>query len=162
MIVKNIISNYGLKPHPEGGYYKISFWDSEEIPHFALPSEYAGPRAYMSSILYLLPKKEKCIFHKIKMNEAWAFHAGGPLKLYQFSPTGETTEVILGSGINESVFHVVPKGFWMGALPSNSHDYSLISCITAPGFTPNDWMKGEKEDLIKKYPSHIDIIEILT
>ena len=146
-----IIDFYGLEPHMEGGFYKTSFSDDEDLSVEALPPEYSSPRPFMNSILYLLPNGEKSVFHRIRMNEIWAFHLGGPLELFQISPDGTSEKICLGTNIlkSEKIFHVVPKGFWMGARPADDSEYSLVSCITAPGFKFEDWEAANINQLLK-------------
>ena len=50
----------------------------------------------------------------------------------------------------------------MGALPAKGSDFSLVGCSTAPGFTFEDWEKGDRGNLLKQFPNAESVIKLLT
>ena len=66
---RHLIDSLGLKPHPEGGWYRQT-WIAD------------GPgRASGTAILFLLQEGERSHWHRIDAVEIWHFHAGAPLLL---------------------------------------------------------------------------------
>ena len=163
-MIETLIHKYDLKPHPEGGFGQLLYEDPGVLDQVSLPNEYNGSRPYWNGIYFLLPEGTRSILHRLRMNELWNFYLGGPLQLFQISPDGEFTTITLGANITagQEVAHVFPKGHWIGAKPMEGSGFSLVSCITAPGFTFDDWEKGQRELLLKQFPHLEKTILILT
>jgi predicted cupin superfamily sugar epimerase len=53
---------------------------------------------------------------------------------------------------------VIPKNHWFAAKIKTNIGYCLVSCIVAPGFEFEDFVLANKEDLLKQYPIHQEII----
>ena len=157
---EEILELYNMKPHPEGGFSKLLFEDTEILKEGCLPVGYDGSRPLWNAIYYLLPTGSKSIFHKIRMNEMWNFHLGGSLDLYTLSPQGKLSKIVMGNrlDLDEHVSYVIPKNHWIAAEPTEGSPYSLVSCVTCPGFTFLDWQKGKREHLIKLYPNLENLI----
>lgn len=132
------IKKLELTPHPEGGYYK-RFYESQEN-HSCQDDR--GVRPCMTSIWFLIPSGVKTKFHKIKSDEIWFFHSGNPIcieciniqnhkHLFFLSNNGSKTSSLSG---------VVKAGIWFSSesLPGKD-DYSLVSCVVAPGFDFEDF-----------------------
>ena len=66
-----------LTPHPEGGWYRETW---RAAPSFQ-PDGYPGPRAAATGIYFLLGPGEESAWHRVRSDEAWLWHAGGPLTL---------------------------------------------------------------------------------
>lgn len=162
--VEDIINHLKMNPHHEGGFFKLLYEDAETICKDCLPGNFEAARSLWNAIYYLLPRGSKSIFHRIRMTEMWNFYLGESLELYDLSPTGNLKKIILGKDIfnGEQLTYVVPKGHWMAAKPSKDSSYCLVSCVTCPGFTFSDWEKGDREEMIKLYPSFKEIIIELT
>lgn len=162
--IAEIIHYLKMKPHPEGGFYSLLFEDTEKISAKCLPKNYKGSRPFWNAIYYLLPSGSKSIFHKITMNEMWNHYLGGSLELFDLSPEGPLKRIILGKNIfsGEQLSYIFPKGHWIGARPLIKSTFSLVSCVTCPGFTFLDWEKGERDKLVQKYPNFQQLIIDLT
>jgi predicted cupin superfamily sugar epimerase len=161
-------SNYFIKTlnmskHPEGGYFKQSFVSDEILPKDVLENRFESSRTLWSSIYFLLNAREVSNFHRLKSDELWYFHAGSPLTIYMISPQGILTKKELGINIlNGEVPQVlVPKDYIFGS-SINHKGFSLVGCMVSPGFDFKDFELFERNDLIKKFPKHKDIIEKLT
>lgn len=118
---ERIIAELGLRPHPEGGWYRET-WRGPMI---------AG-RASGTAILFLLQAGERSHWHRVDADEIWLWHAGAPLCLSM----GETAarEHRLGPAVlgGERPQIVVPAGHWQAARPLG--DWTLVSCTVSPGF----------------------------
>jgi predicted cupin superfamily sugar epimerase len=66
-----VIAHLGLKPHPEGGWFRETFRD-ETGPH---------GRAHSTAILFLLKAGEVSRWHKVDAAELWHWYGGAPLLL---------------------------------------------------------------------------------
>jgi uncharacterized protein len=164
--LEDVIRVYDLQPHIEGGYSQLLYQDAQMLSQSCLTNDYESPRCLWNGIYYLLPSGGKCIFHRIRMTELWNFYLGVSLELFEISPEGMLKKIILGPNIlsGEKFAYVFPKNHWIAAkcLSKKSSEFSLVSCITTPGFTFADWEKGERKTLLKKYPSLRDVIISLT
>lgn len=113
-----IIRLLGLKPHPEGGHYGETF-RSEGL----------------SVIHYLLQAGEVSAWHRVDMDEAWAWHAGGPLALRMALPEAAGSRAVhLGPDLRagQRPHAVVPAGHWQAAETLGA--WTLVSCMVGPAF----------------------------
>lgn len=122
---RDIIKAFSMQPHPEGGYYAETFRDEE------------GPRGrgHSTAIYYLLEAGDRSHWHRVDATEIWLWHAGSSLEL-QVSKDGQECDIrTLGADISQSERPqvIVTKGAWQSAQPLG--DWTLVSCIVAPGFT---------------------------
>jgi predicted cupin superfamily sugar epimerase len=154
LLIKDLLKKYSLEPHPEGGFARLLYEDPWKLSPDSLPSEFKSSRSLWNGIYFLLPGGCKSVFHRITMNELWNFYLGGPLELFQISPEGELKSLILGHDLlsGQEVAYVFPKNHWIAAKPTKNTVFSFVSCITAPGFTFDDWEKGDRNTLLSKYP----------
>ncbi len=162
--VKDIIQKYDLIPHPEGGYSRLLHQDPDVLDADCLPKGYNGSRPLWNGIYYLLPEGIVSILHRIRMSELWNFYMGGPLELFDISPSGALKTIILGQNLSsaQDLAYVFPKGHWIAAKPIEGSSFSFVSCITSPGFTFADWEKGNREELSRYYPHLKEVIVMLT
>lgn len=123
MNADDVIRLLGLKPHPEGGYFRETFRDPERV----------GGRSRSTAIYYLLKAGEMSRWHRVDAVEIWHWYAGAPLEL-KLHDGSRLHSLILGSGFNEG--HVpqviVPVRCWQSA--KSLGPYSLVGCTVAPGF----------------------------
>ena len=136
---KTIIEELAMERHPEGGWFKETFRDTDTH----------GGRPASTAIYYLLEKGDRSHWHRIDATEVWHFYAGAPLRL-SLSPNEQTTIILtLGPDIvaGQMPQIVVPKGHWQAAEPLG--DWTLVGCTVAPGFqfegfemAPPGWEPG--------------------
>ena len=158
------IKSLELQKHPEGGWFKEVYRSTEEIAKEHLPDRYTGTRHHSTSIYFLLTSDTFSAFHRIKSDELWHFYDGFPVTIYMIDDDGNYSEITLGRDIEsgEVLQCVIPHGVWFGA-KVNSHDsFCLVGCTVAPGFHFDDFELGEREELLKKFPEHKEIIKKLT
>ena len=138
---QDIIRHYDLMPHVEGGHYRRVWCSSQDLQPESLPCGIYGSRPCSTSILYLLQAGERSRLHRIRQDELWHFHLGGPLRLYCLTPDGKELDRILGADIlaGQHLLLPMPGGCWFGAEPCPGTDFSLVSCTVAPGFDFRDF-----------------------
>ena len=122
-----------LMPHPEGGWYRET-WVS---PVRIRPAGYDGERASATAILFLLHPGEESRWHRVRSDELWLWHSGGPLELRYGGDGDQPVEeqvATLGAGFAaESMQAVVPANTWQAARPAGDQE-ALVSCVVSPGF----------------------------
>jgi uncharacterized protein len=123
MNADDVIRLLDLKPHPEGGYFRETFRDSERD----------GVRARSTAIYYLLKARDVARWHRVDATEVWHWYDGDPLELKLHDDSGSRS-VVLGPGLAEGQVPqaVVPRLSWQSARSLGA--YSLIGCTVAPGF----------------------------
>lgn len=160
---KYFIEKLGLKPHPEGGYYKECLKSADTIDACQVNPDFDGGRKLWSSIYFLLKDREVSRLHRLKSDEIWYFHSGTALVVYIISKAGELKRVKLGLDADrgEQPQVLVNKGSVFGA-EMDGTGYSLVGCMVAPGFEFGDFELLGREELIAAYPQHEFIIKRLT
>ena len=132
----------GLKPHPEGGFFRETFRDTRED---------ASGRAASTAIYYLLRAGEVSAWHRVDAAEAWHFYAGAPLALTVSLDGRDVAVHRLGPDLarGERPQFVVPAQWWQSARSLGI--WTLVGCTVAPGFTfagfemaPPGWGPGRQ------------------
>ena len=123
----HIITELGLRPHPEGGHYAET-WSADAE---------AGERPAGTAIYYLLRAGERSHWHRVDAAEIWHFYAGEPLALSVAAGSGtEPVERhVLGADLTagQRPQLVVPAGEWQCAEPLGA--WTLVGCTVSPGFS---------------------------
>ncbi len=161
---QDLIQQYKLQPHPEGGWYTETYKSNEQIPASGLPARFQGNRFFSSAIYFLLEKGDFSAFHQIKSDECWHFYAGGSLLIYILYPHGSLEVVSLGpNAANGDCFqYVVPANTWFASMPADNSVFSFVGCTVAPAFDFADFELASRQSLIEAYPQHSDLITRLT
>lgn len=129
-----LVALLGLEKHVEGGWFKETWRTTGS----ATPDGYPGPRAHATGIYFLLHPGERSRRHRVRSDEVWLWHRGGPLRLYiggtQDDPSG-AEEHLLGPDVEkgERPQLLVPAGAWQSAEPAGDEPV-LVTCVVAPGF----------------------------
>lgn len=119
-----IIRELSLEPHPEGGWFRETFRDTDS----------RDGRSCGTAIYFLLARGESSAWHRVDAVEIWHYYAGDPL-LLSMLPEGRVREdVVLGGDIGEDQRPqlVVPRQTWQSARPLG--EWTLVGCTVAPGF----------------------------
>jgi len=155
---KDLIDALQLIPHPEGGFYRESYRNSESI----ITAE-NNTRNINTAIYYLLDNADKSHFHRIKSDELWFFHQGNPLEIV-FIKDSCIHVITLGNDISngEVPQAVIPANIWFGSKVKDAKGYSLVSCAVAPGFDFEDFEMAERKNLLELYPDLRKAIEEFT
>jgi len=158
MDFQHIIDHLALAPHPEGGYYRRTYCSGHTLAAQDMPCGFDRPRPVSTAILFLLRAGQYSRLHRIRQDELWHFHLGGPLRLAWIDREGQPHETLVGPDIlNGQVLQwAVPGGCWFGATPAPGSAYSLVGCTVAPGFDFSDLCLGV--ELESRYPLALDCI----
>ena len=148
MDAKTYIKKLKLEPHPEGGYYRQVFGND------------ATGKKDISTIYYMLTDSDMSAFHRLhEMTEIWYYHAGSPLNIYVIDTDGKLTVHNLSpDGEMQVVIH--PEQWFAADIPSKE-GFCLVGCAVAPAFTFENFELGRKDELLKQFPQHAEIIERL-
>ena len=157
------IEQLRLQQHPEGGYYRETYRSREEIPVNNFANNFKGWRNVSTAIYFLLTQKDRSLFHRIKSDELWHFHAGGPLNIYVLGERGLITYTLGPDPENgESLQVAIPANHWFGAATASNATYTLAGCTVAPGFDFQDFEMAERGKLLSVFPKYEEIILKLT
>ncbi|MET0361764.1 MAG: cupin domain-containing protein [Sphingobium sp.] len=121
---RTVIDALGLRPHPEGGWYRES-WRAPVAD---------GGRAAGTSILFLLEAGQRSHWHRVDATEHWFWHAGAPLTLSIATDKAVTADVLMGPDVlaGQHPQALVPEGQWQAA--ASQGGWTLVSCVVIPGF----------------------------
>jgi predicted cupin superfamily sugar epimerase len=122
----------------------------------------------LTTIYYLLEKKQLSRWHVVQADEIWHFYGGAPLELLAYTPdtraferhvlghvgaaaaaehgvagTASALAATAGGAISVSV---IPTGVWQAA--RSLGEYSLVGCTVGPGFEFSDFQ------FVSALPSH--------
>lgn len=118
-----VIEYLGLKPHPEGGFYRETYRQ--------VGGE--GERGAVSVIYYLLARGMVSSWHRIDATEIWHFHAGDPLELVVAEAHRRIVTVLgVGFAAGQAAHAVVPAHAWQSA--RSLGEWTLVGCTVAPAF----------------------------
>lgn len=158
------IAALGLRPHPEGGFYRETYRSAETFEREQLPARFAGPRAQSTAIFFLLPGDHISALHRLKSDEVWHFYAGTGVTLTMILPDGGLEVRRLGSdpARGETFQAVVPAGAWYGAAVDDPGSWALLGGTVAPGFDFADFELADRAKLLERHPQHRDVIVRLT
>jgi predicted cupin superfamily sugar epimerase len=160
-MIQNLIHQYNLLPHPEGGYFKETYRSKESIPTSGLPSRFPGERTFSTAIYFLLLKDLFSAFHRIKSDECWHFYEGDSLKVHVLHLNGSYELIQLGRNREQGEVYqaIVPAGAWFAS--ETTGEYSFVGCSVAPGFDFADFELARASELITEYPETALLIERL-
>jgi predicted cupin superfamily sugar epimerase len=152
----DIIQQFQLLPHPEGGWYKETYRSTELLEAHQLPQRFGGQRSMATAIYFLLEQGNFSAFHKIKSDECWHFYAGQGLDIYVLDENGVLTITRLGNNIaaGECFQLVVPANHWFASKPATDSSFSFVGCTVAPGFDFLDFELADANTLSAQYPQH--------
>jgi predicted cupin superfamily sugar epimerase len=123
-----LITELGLAPHPEGGFYRETFRSPVQVT----PADGRGARAALTHIHFLLPGGAASRWHRVTSDEIWHLFEGGPLELLEMDDACHAfTTRQLGDDPAQRT-HAVIAGHWQAARALG--DYALVGCTVAPGF----------------------------
>jgi len=158
------IEELGLAPHPEGGWFRETYRAAESVPAGGLPPRYGGPRAFSTSIYFLLASGQASRLHRLASDEVWHFYAGGPLRFHVFGEGGTYRIFLLGCDARrgQSLQAVLPGSATFGAEVVGGRSYALCGCTVAPGFEFADFAFGRRDQLLDRFPRQRAVIERLS
>jgi predicted cupin superfamily sugar epimerase len=160
-VIQNLIHQYNLLPHPEGGYFKETYRSEESIPASGLPLRFPAERTFSTAIYFLLLKDLFSAFHRIKSDECWHFYEGDSLSVHVLHLDGSYELIRLGKNREQGEVYqaIVPAGAWFAS--ETSGEYSFVGCTVAPGFDFADFELAKAAELKSEYPKSASLIERL-
>lgn len=158
--LEQIVKQLDLKPHPEGGYFKETYRSIGFIASQSLDSSYGGSRNFSTCIYFLLTSDTFSAFHRIKQDEIWHFYEGSPIVLHTISEDGKHEEHYIGQDFDSGQVPqlVVNGGDWFAAKILDKNSYALVGCTVAPGFDFLDFELPTRQELLKKFSLHKELI----
>jgi uncharacterized protein len=161
---QQLITQYQLEPHPEGGWYRQTYKSSEIVAGNALPERFGGDRPFSTAIYFLLEQGNFSAFHRIKSDECWHFYAGDPLEVFILLPDGNLQVITLGSNSakGELFQFIVPAQCWFASRPATGSRYCFVGCTVSPGFDFADFELAAGDELAAAYPQYDALIRSLT
>lgn len=153
-----VIARLRLEPLPdEGGFFRQTYASA-----FATPTDSARPGC--TAIYFLITPDGFSALHALRTDELWHFYAGDPVEHVMLNPTtGRGAKTRLGADLmnNEHPQLVVPGGVWQGArlaprADTTSRDdacgWALLGCTMAPGWAPREFVLGQRNELVTRFP----------
>lgn len=152
MTAREAIERLKLEPHPEGGWYR-------EVHRSALPvalqDDRAGGRVALTAIYYLIEEGDFSAFHLVRSEEVWVHLEGAPLELATL-PRDPEVRLLTPFGGGGDPLLVVPPDTLQGARTLG--EYTLVSCLVAPGFDFADFRMPPRSELLERYPGYAELI----
>jgi predicted cupin superfamily sugar epimerase/mannose-6-phosphate isomerase-like protein (cupin superfamily) len=164
---KKLIDRLGMEKIPvEGCWFKVTYSSADKLAAAALPARYGTPRIAGGAIYALVTREDFSAMHRLKTDEIWHFYAGDPMQLLLLYPDGRSEVIVLGSDLlaGQSPQFTVSAGVWMGARPvaEGEESYGFFGTTMAPGFDPEDFEPGYRDELQRTYPAQRKLIGDLT
>ena len=91
--IEQLIEALQLEPHPEGGFYRSTMRDEEQL-YLA-----RGERPLYTSIYFLLRSQDISHLHRLQSDEVWYYHGGSALTIHMIHPDGTYEAKRLGLDI---------------------------------------------------------------
>lgn len=164
---EQLIRHLNLEPLPvEGGWFRQTHLAAESIPADALPVRYSAAKPFGTAIYFLLTDEPDCFsaLHKLPTDEIYHFYLGDPVEMLLLHPDGRSERVVLGHDVmrGQRVQFVAPRDVWQGSRLVAGGKFALMGTTMAPGFTPADFTPGERDALVRAYPTEAEMIRALT
>jgi len=86
------------------------------------------------------------------------------LYVHVIDKNGNYTRHTVGLNLSDGAVPqlVVKAGDWFGSSVVEKNSYSLVGCTVAPGFDFRDFEMANREELVREFPQHTEVIENLT
>lgn len=162
MTAEEIIRKLNLQPLPgEGGYYRETWRSKHTVPATGLPAGYNTDHTLGTCIYYLITPDSFSAMHKLPGPEIWHFYLGDPAEQIQISPGEEIKQMVFGQNIgeNQQLQVIVPANTWQATRLVPGGKFALFGTTMSPGFEFSDYMPGNREELLRKFPGHKTTIQ---
>jgi predicted cupin superfamily sugar epimerase len=165
-----VINWLKLQPNSfEGGYFSATYEsklriNDKDLPGFAATE---NGRPLCNAIYYLLTSESCSVMHRVTGDMIYHFYSGDPVQMLLLYPDGGSarSEVCIFSNDIKAggiPMKTIPGGTWLGSRLTPGSSYALMGVTMAPGFHPNDYSIGIRNDLVNKYPEQKEMITMLT
>ena len=126
-----IIKQFNLSPHPEGGWFKEIVRSKNSIIR-----KDGESRNFITGIYYLLERDSKSAWHRVKnADEIWIYLRGDPLNLWCLDDDNKLIRNLILDSNNP--VEMIPSGYWQAA--KSTGEFTLVSCCVGPGFDFKDF-----------------------
>ena len=146
-MIDDILAAYDWFDHPEGCKYVESYGDE-----------------HRNSGHWLLLPGVISSFHKVlDSEEMWLIHLGRAL-VHVLDPDGAHHVLRLGTDLaaGERPVVTVPVGYWQAAEIPEGTRFAFGTNVCAPPFSYAEFAIARREDLLRDYADHADLIIRLT
>jgi predicted cupin superfamily sugar epimerase len=172
-----LIKKLDLHPHPEGGYYREVYRSRLSV----YSSQVKAERNAMTQIYFLLSGDQISRLHRVAHDELWIYLEGDALVLHTITidlityhtsrlgrfPITLTPSHPLSQSHSQSnsdpndTTVLAPANTWQAG--ECDGEYTLVSCVVAPGFDFQDFKMlysypEEKEKMLKFWPELVRFI----
>jgi predicted cupin superfamily sugar epimerase len=107
---EQVAARLNLQSHREGGFFRETYRSPFQV------GTDAGPRPLSTVILYLLTSDDPSRFHRLRSDEMWYYHAGGPAEMVLLAPGGAQVAAVNLQVIGlDSPQLLVPAGHWLAS-----------------------------------------------
>ena len=103
-------------------------------------------------------------FHRVRNNEElWLIHLGRVL-VHVLDPDGNHQVLHLGTDLTagERPVITVPVNYWQAAELPEGTQFAFGTNVCAPAFSYEEFAIARREDLLRQFPGHADLIRRLT
>ncbi len=155
---RQLISQLGLQPHPEGGYFREMTRSG-----LAVHSDNVHDlRPAFTDIYFLLVAGQVSHWHRVQHDEIWHFYEGSPLRLLSLSANLDALRDLTLDPQACCFKQVIAAYDWQAA--ESLGDYTLVGCTVAPGFDFRDFrmLKDLPEVAAKVYRDFPDFGRFVT
>lgn len=166
MTPEEIVRTLQLEPLPaEGGMFAETYRSKIDVPASVCGPGYAGDvRQFSTAIYFMLTPEMVSLMHRVPGDEIYHFYLGDPVDQLRLFPDGSSEIVRLGQdlGAGERPQLVIPGGVWQGSRVCEGGEFALMGATMAPGFSFDDFVLGDRDELLRLYPDRKGWIEHLT
>ncbi|KAL7006636.1 hypothetical protein EMMF5_003802 [Cystobasidiomycetes sp. EMM_F5] len=141
------IRDLGLAPHPEGGFFVVTY-----VSDILIPSPVASRRAKYT--LIRIPASHKL---GTGSNAAELAPKGAPVSTTATdngAGSVDVREINVGASTDDPMQLIVGKGWWKRSELVDENGYCLISETVMPGWHPNDHAFLSRSDLAELFPGN--------
>jgi predicted cupin superfamily sugar epimerase len=147
-VIDDILAGYDWFDHHDGPYL---FVETHRDAHRSSGHWLFLPGAFSS-------------FHKVRNNEElWLIHVGRVL-VHVLDPDGAHHVLRLGTDLaaGERPVVTVPVNYWQAAEIPEGTPFAFGTNVCAPPFSYEEFAIARREDLLRDFPNHADLIMRLT
>jgi predicted cupin superfamily sugar epimerase len=147
-MIAELLAAYDWFQHPDGPYF---FVETHRDVHRTSGHWLFLPGGFSS-------------FHKVTNNEElWLIHVGRVL-VHVLDPDGVHHVLCLGTDLaaGERPVVVVPVDHWQAAEIPDGTPFAFGTNVCAPPFSYEEFAIAGREELLRDFPEHVDLIKRLT
>jgi predicted cupin superfamily sugar epimerase len=147
-MIDDILAAYDWFEHPDGPYF---FVETHRDAHRSSGHWLFLPGGFSS-------------FHQVRNNEElWLIHLGRVL-VHVLDPAGAHHVLRLGTDLaaGERPVVTVPVNYWQAAELPEGAPFAFGANVCAPAFSYEEFAIARREELLRDFPDHADLIIRLT